>query len=298
MFSAVFASSEDKVKQLIRVIRGLNVAYGVDDEAFRQIVRGRTIADAFDVVDDGRAIYAEAREVVGDEPHLLQQEGNFELYHRHGNVERAEYLFLAAESLAPHDKSIQHSIANLFRRKALQEDNDLLREEYRRRAKGRLADIQQGGKRGAFELNTQLNLMIDELKEILSVSNSERTKEERRVLFDKIREIEKLFNTANMTFASDEHLLATEAVYRTAMNEHPKAIAALSSAFTSNPTQDWIGIRLADLYSSGGDEARAKEILQKVVAKNPGSRRAHLKVGLLLSKSTNEADRGFGIAAF
>lgn len=88
VFSEVLANPEHKFDQIVRIIGGLNVNYSVDQEAFRLMTRGRTVAETFPSVEMGRAIYRTASKIVPDDAYLLHQEGTFELQHSGGGPQQ------------------------------------------------------------------------------------------------------------------------------------------------------------------------------------------------------------------
>jgi tetratricopeptide (TPR) repeat protein/cold shock CspA family protein len=299
VFAEVLKQPEQRLEQIVRIMRGLNIDYTVDREAFNQLARGRNVADSFSSVDMGRAVFKAAREAVGDEPFLRQQEGIFELTHVGGNINRAGECFEAAERLAPNDRSIQHSMANWLRRKALDEPSALMRQELRGRALSKLGNrSSQIRTRNSFEINTRLNVLIDELKEALPAPDAKSDKVKERVWVDKMRAVEEELVHAHQRFPNDEHLLMTEVAYRQSIADEPRAQTALERAFSANPRLEWIAVRLADVYEGRGELTTATAVLVKVTTENPGAKQAHLRLGRIRSRSSAVEERAVALQHF
>jgi len=299
VFNEALKDPERRLEQIVRIIRGINIDYTVDREAFNQLVRGKNVIESFASVEIGRALYKAAKESIGNDPVLLHQEGMFELNHRGGSLSRAGDCLDNAERIAPHDKSIQHSIANMLRRKAQIEPNSLRRKEFRSRARVKLNKLQSGNTfRHSYEINTRLGLLIDEIKEEIFSSTTNLDTSSERTWIDKMEEIEKQFVQAHQKFPEDEHILAMEASYRQSINDEPRVRAALERAFTLNPRLEWIGVRLADQFESRGDLKSSLEVLNKVTNENPSAKQAHLRLGKIRSRSTKVEERQMALQHF
>ncbi len=299
VFAEILKEPERRLEQLIRILAGLNIDYTVDREAFNQMVRGRSVADTFPSVEMGRAIFKAAKDSAGQDPFVLHQEGIFEMAHDGGSMTRAGELLARAEELASYDKSIQHSVANWLRKLALDENNPLKRQELRKRALEKLTSLQSGSRtRHSYEINTRLNVLIDELKEALPTAGSGEDKKAERVWVEKIREIEEELVHAHQRYPNDEHLLMTEVAYRTAIADAPRAQAALERAFQANPRQEWIAVRLADLYERREDPAAATSVLLRATTENPVAKQAHLRLGKIRAASASPEERAMALQHF
>src|SRR5262249_43373563 len=70
-----------------------------------------------------------------------------------------------------------------------------------------------------------------------------------------------------------------------------KALAALERAFSLNPRQDWLAVRLAKRYQASGDDKKALEVIQRCLKGNPDSKAAHLRAAHLIRRSAGDKDR-------
>lgn len=92
-------------------------------------------------------------------------------------------------------------------------------------------------------------------------------------------------------FPLNEHLLAMEAEYRQVVDQYGAAEMALRKAFSANPRQDWIAIRLAKTLEHTGKREEARDVLIKCLQENPTSKKAHFELAMLYMEHGSSADR-------
>jgi hypothetical protein len=135
VFGRILNKQEERFDQYIRCLKELNIDYTSDREAFRQMVRGRSLLDLFTNYDLVVEVFKVAQAQVGDDASLLHQMALYEMHRPNGNMNEAMELLTKATKLAPHDVTIKHSIAE---QRLLQADNartQLEREKYIREAR-------------------------------------------------------------------------------------------------------------------------------------------------------------------
>lgn len=294
VFEQVLGQQEERFEQIFKVFSGINVDYASDNEALRNLIRGRRVAEEFQTIEVARKIYECAHNMASNDAYVFHQEGVLELNHAKGDLSRAERCFKNAEELAPYDKSIQHSIALALRQRANAEQNVLLKRDLRERAIRKLRNLSNRGERHAYELTAHVNVLIDQLKDALPVGDSDgETEAEKRVWMKMMRNVEQEINLGHQLFPNDEHVLNVEATFRELINQQPRAISALESAFEKNPRQEWIGLRLASRYIDVGEISSAIAVLRKVITEVPAAKRAHYSLARILSEFGDEKDRNF-----
>jgi hypothetical protein len=126
VFERVLAEPERRYDQIVRIMGGMNLDYSSDRSAFSQLVRGHWVAEALRSRELGRSFFEAAARVAPNEGFLLQQRGIYEMEHG-GDLLLAQKYLDQGQSLEPHNRLIQHSLAVLARRQALATDNSLLR---------------------------------------------------------------------------------------------------------------------------------------------------------------------------
>lgn len=75
------------------------------------------------------------------------------------------------------------------------------------------------------------------------------------------------------------------------MQNEPRAIEALETAFNANPRSDVVATRLAQYYLRSGKRNEAEEIFKKCLEQNPGSKRVHLELAKMLLDTNEESHK-------
>ncbi len=281
VFDRALAEPEARYDQLVRIMAGMNLDFSSDRMAFSQLVRGHTVAEAFRSKELARAFYDVAIRLAPREAFLLQQRGIFEM-DGNGALGIAERYLSEAQSLEPHNRSIQHSLAILARKQALAATNPLLRQQLRKRAKAIVRPTLGATQESSYGYHTLAQIALDELRDILAdVDNVEPDRMLERSIVDTTREIERYVQEGLQKFPLNEHLLALESDYRTTVNQSAKAEAALRKAFSANPRQDWIATRLAKILDATGKHDEAKSVLVRCLQDNPTNKSVHFNLALL-----------------
>ena len=279
---------ERRFDQVVRIMAGMNLDYSSDRTAFSQLVRGHGIEEAFRSRELGRTFFDAAARVAPDEAFLFQQRGIFEM-EEGGSLTLAQEHLERAESLEPHSRSIQHSLAVLARRQALATPNKLLRDRLRDKARARVAPLVGLNAEHSYGYHTAAQIALDELHELLSDELDDQMTERRIV--ELVRDVENFISEGLQKFPLNSHLLSLEADYLRLMQQHGKAEAALTKAFTANPRQDWIAIRLARMLDGTGRREDAKTVLVRCLQNNPNNRRVHFQLAMLYMGQSSESQR-------
>ena len=133
-------------------------------------------------------------------------------------------------------------------------------------------------------------MAIDELRELVAKFGESTNS---TALVAATREAETAVEKGRTEFPQGPEILAAEADLRDVLDQAPKALAALERAFSLNPRQDWLAVRLAKRYQSGGDEKKARDVIQRCLGKNADSKVAHLQAAHLLRRSSGDTDGVF-----
>ena len=94
VYRQVCPDDETKARQFIRLIEGLDVGYSSDKRALEEMTRGRSMAESFAAVSEGRAIYEKAISIAPRQAFLYQQWAIFEMNHAQGSPVFAETYFI------------------------------------------------------------------------------------------------------------------------------------------------------------------------------------------------------------
>jgi tetratricopeptide (TPR) repeat protein len=294
LFEQALKDPEQRFNQIVRVLRGINLDYTSDETAFRLLTRGRTVTQMFTSQELGRRFYDVGEEVLPNDPFLLQQRGIFEMAHKGGSLELAETYIQKATALKPSDRSIRHSQATLAREQALTATIPLHRARLRMRARDMLSGLIASDAANPYDFHTKALVAVDELRDLLSETAYGPIDQmaERRLL-DAVRDAQLAISNGLQHFPENDRLLTVDADFLELINQHDEAETALRKAFTSNPRQDWIAVRLSRKYLARKDTPRALEILNECLNNNPGSKLAHLEMAKLRMASGDIKERSF-----
>lgn len=284
VFNQVLSDQNHRYDVIVSLLRAMNPEYTSDADTFASIIRGRNVAQMFASVELGRLLYDAAHDVSPNESHVLHQRAIFEMRHQGGSLDLADrYAAEAAElNRNPSNFSINHTRADIARRKAEKSNDPILKEALRRDARSRLATASND----EYYLHTKALLAIDELKELLEEAEERPSKSVDRQIVESVREAELAIQNGQQISPESTEMLTAEAKLRECLKQHKQADAALEKAFELNRRQDWLAVQLARRYSANDEnETRARQVLSLCLMENPGSKTAHLAYAKSLMKS-------------
>ena len=273
VFQNVLIKPEDRFDQIIRILNGMNIDYSSDETAFRSLIRGRSIMNVFSSYELGRRFYDHAVQFVENSPHLFQQRAVFEMNHPGGNLQKAEESLKIALDIAPYNKGIQHTFANLKRLLANQTNNTLLRDKLRKDSKQYLYSLARSDAQTAHGFHTLILVLKDQLRDLLDSKDEDNFDQlEEKVVVDLARNIESKIQEGQQRFPNEELLLTAEIEFLNLLKEDGRAFEALRQAFEKNPRSEWIAIHMSRWFSDNGEHDSAKDVLLRCAKANPGGK--------------------------
>lgn len=289
VFETVLDRPADRSEQLVRIVRNLDIDYTTDEAAFRQILRGKVLAELFS--DRGLAlrVFEAARESGAQVSVVEHQRAVFEMNHKNGSLEEAlRAIERAVDAQDYQDKAVQHTKANILREIALKAPQRLVREKLREDAK-EIISKSLSTSRVAHPFATMARLLMDDLKDKLQEDFAEDSdisaaELRDRAIADLIRRTEEAIRTGLQRFHDDVYLLDIEAALARVLEDEKRALSALSKAFKANPGKEFIAVRYAAALAVQGDDAGAVDVLRKSIAGNPTGREAHFALAKNLIK--------------
>lgn len=286
VFLRVLKNVEERFDCYIRCLKALNITYAVDWKAFWQMIRSRNLLDLFPDLQMVKAIFAAAKETVGEDAHLLHQMGIYEMNRPNGDLSEASRLLSRASDLAPHDSSIKHSIAEHRLKAAERSRTPLEKSKLLKDAANISAGLVRGESTDSYAHHTLVKVEIRELEDGLSAGAPE-------------SEIEKLIKDAESTlfdaqqeFPGDSYLLDAESRLAEILKDNERATRALAKAFEANPRNEIVAVRLARQLEGTGQAQKASDVLRKSLEANPSSRRLRYTFARLLMRTTPEDGEG------
>ena len=293
VFLLTLSDSEERYEQLIRILQGVNIDYSSDNEAFRALIRGKSISDLFGSYELGRRIYEYVRRLVGADAHILQQRALFEMHHQGGSLSTADDNLSQALDIAPYDRTIKHTYANLKRMQANDTTNSLLKSKLRVDSKRYLRTLVDRETRTSHAYHTLALVLLDDLRDLLENKKfGEIDEMDEKQIVTLVRDIELHIREGQQRFPDEDRLLSAEVMFRELLKEDVRAIQILRNAFEKNPRSEWVAVRMGKRLVETGDVEEAKQVLEKCARENPGSKAVNFALARLHLEYGREDERG------
>lgn len=277
VFERVLTDNQDRIDEYMRIISEIDYDYSSDREAFHGIVKAKDLAELFNDPQTVRNLYSKAKERVGLQPWLLQQEAIFEMNCPGGSIDKASRLLDDAIRISPNDRLILHSLAELFLRRSKNSENPIEKRSFRDKARQQTISLMDSGHISSYPYHTLIKIDLDELADII-IEGDEPT------IGRSIKQLQKTIDSATQRFPEDPFLASAEADFLKIINENDKAQKALKRAFDANKGSPYIAIRLASLYEFTGNIDQAITTLEDSLEINPNSKEVNFKIAKLLQK--------------
>ena len=290
-FESAFRDPESRANQIIRIIKNMNIEYESDEIAFRELIRGKTMAEAFSEKQLCVNIFEAAKESGAPLSYILHQRAILEINHPSGTLKNALNIARDSEANAVSEKGIDnrailHTKAIILQRLAKESDSIPEKEKFRQDSK-HLLKKQLPTSKTSHAHSALISVLIDELEDKLShiSSGSEDTGDlTSQAITNLIREIDELLEEGLRRFPSDEQLKSEEARLAQNLKHQRRAQSALETAFNKNKGNAFVAVRLARFYQDSGDTQKAQNTLDECLRVNPTEKRAHLQYAKLLRK--------------
>jgi tetratricopeptide (TPR) repeat protein len=288
VFEQVLVDQDARFQKYITVISNLDVDFESDRQVFKALTNARKLMETFKDVEKIRSIYEVAYENLGEEPALLQQESIFEMNAHGGNFEKAEVLLKKAHQLDPDNCFIAHSKAEFLLRKAITTSQSLVRKKLLATAMEVCNDIikSKKNKNISHGYHTLLKIYLFEIKTLFQESVDAVNQE---LLETKIREFEKLSSKAIQNFPNESFLLDVESSFNELLDNIPKALESLETAFNINKRSPYLATRLSNYYIENNNLEAALSTLQESISLNLGNKDLNFRYARLLMKKSPEA---------
>jgi tetratricopeptide (TPR) repeat protein/cold shock CspA family protein len=276
VFEKILVNPSDRFNEYVRVVKSLNRSFNSDNQAFRILVRARTLHEYFPRYEDVRDIFRVAEESNGRDAFLCQQMANYERIRPNGNLRLAFALLEEARKLDPRDMSIVHTLAELTRTQAETSETALERRRYRTQAVALLRPLLETAT-AAYARGTLTKLAIDELEDTLTDKDSSD-----RAIDDAVRIVEKQLEAAAQTLPADHFVRLQEERFARLLDDDKRALRALKAANDANSRDPYIARRLALIYKKRGQMDLARQCIETALASNRGDKLLNFALGELI----------------
>lgn len=299
VFALAIKDPDTRSHQLVRMISKIDLDYSSDNRAFFELIRGRRLASLFDRKELALNVFEAAEKTSAPAGFLAHQRANLELNHPTGNLDVAmTYLReaeVATQSTGYRDASIQHTKANLLRKRALNAPSALEKGRYRAEARTILKP-QLAMKENSYPVHLYGQILLDEIKDYflqngkLSVDFTEATGAQDESIVRVVNELNQLIDQHMSRHPGDGPMTLLRSEFLRRIGEHPSAISVLERFHKGNPNNTAISRVLAEALSTGHELERGIEILRATVLATPGDAAANLVFAKLLIRQNEEAN--------
>ena len=268
VFIRVLSDRVDRLHEYVNIVGRLNLSYNTDREAYKGLIRAKSLHELFPAFEDVQQIFRVALSIGKDDAYLYQQRANYERIRPNGNLEDAERYLRVARELEPRNNAIIHTLAEVYRLKAEKSENKIIKTKYREQARSLIKSIMGRGRDDQYPKVTMVKMAIDDVKDLLNAHDSND-----KEIDDAIREVERLLEQEVQYSAHKQYLLTLEADFSELLTNHPRSLAALERAFELNPRDPYIANRLSRAHIKQNNIEGAKKILSEALASNRGDLR-------------------------
>ncbi|GGF70525.1 SIR2 family NAD-dependent protein deacylase [Wenyingzhuangia marina] len=283
VFEQVLIDQESRYEKYISIISKLDIDYDSDKQVFIALTNAKKLMEVFRDPNKIRELYNIAYENIGEQAALMQQESIFEMNHNDGDLEKANMLLNRAHEIEPKNSSIAHSKAEFLLRKATNNSQNLVIKSLLKSSKDICQDIISNKKNRniVHAYHTLLKIYILELEKFLEENNSS-------LIEKKIQDFEKTLAKAMQNYPNESFLFDAEASFNNLLDNSPKALASLKSAFEVNKRSPYLAIRLSNYYIDNDNIENALIILKESIDINVNSKDLNFKYAILLMKKNSE----------
>lgn len=275
VFRGICNEDSKRLQQLLRMVRSLDVGYASDRIAFERLSRGHALIKSFAKAEEIRNLFKAISEL-SPEAFVLQQWAIFESSHKDGDIEIARENIEEALNIEPHNPTIQHTDAEVFRKAANQAPSHTAAQAYRKLARERLDDIKNG--KNKYVLATRAKLIIDELESFAGIDSEANSD----LVLDKTKSLELLLTEAQKLYPDDAEFHLCEAKIQKIFRDKRAARAALEKAYKVGAGKKSVPTRLARAYLDEGNRDKALATLLDSMEQNPDDKRIRFELGKLL----------------
>ncbi len=291
VYEEILSSVDERFDNMMRIVGKLNPAYSYDREVLAQLIRAGNLADIFKDRLKGEAVYEAALRSVGRESFILQQWGIYEmrLGEDSGTLDRAERLLTEALELAPNNRAIQHSLAELSLARSKVARDEIERDSWRRQAESQAQALANAGQ-NSYAHHTLAKAAIAAVRDGLEKTEGSDDELSQEALSQAIKHAEDVLKNGLQLFPNDDRLLGEEAELGKILRNADRALRALERAFKINPRSELIARRLGRVLRAKDRLRDAIDVLRQALEQNPGSQSLHYDLAQAVREEKPDAD--------
>lgn len=292
VFALAIRAPEARAEQLIRIISKIDLEYSSDKKAFFELVKGRYLADLFEKKELALSVFEAAERMGAPQSFLLHQRAILELNHRTGNIDiAAEFLKkaeVANQNNGYRDSAIQHTKANLLRKKGQAASSSIERERHRSDARAILA-TQLNRKDSSYPQHLLGQILLDELKDSFKIYDVTDQPDLHEVAIMRVTaELTRLIDETIRKDPGDAQMTLLRSEFLKVMGKQPKAIEVLERFHKSTPENSAITRVLGEALYSANKLDEGIAVLREAVLASPSDKLASLSLAKMLIKKDED----------
>ena len=210
---------------------------------------------------------------------MLHQMAIYEMNRPNGNFKKATEYLARARSLAPHDVTLTHSLAELQLRKAETAKSSLEHQTYLEEAQDLARTLTAASTDGSYGFHTLAKVQLTKLRRLM-----EREKEAWSDLefSDAVKAAEEVIQQGLQKYPDDPYLLVAESELGDLLADDNRAETALQAAFSRNTSNPFIVGRLAKLLVKKGLVDDAVKVYKSSIDSGINDKQVHFGYAKLL----------------
>jgi len=284
VFRKVLVDPVAKSDQLVRIVSCLNINYSIDRQSMLDIIGSRGLAESFADKLLGHKVLDAAKLAGLDLESVEEHRALFETHHPAGDIRAA---FSAVEraisaSGGRPSRATLHVKAIVLRRLAgLPGISEVERDKRRQEALGILNGLMTD-QRDPHPFHVKAELLLDDLQERLDNASDLGDAVTGRQVAELVRDAERTLQQAGQLFIGNSYIATASSRLADILENHPKALSILETAFRQNQQNTFVAIRLARQYRKRRDFPAATEVLRRAVSLNPNNKDVHYMLAQIL----------------
>ena len=267
VFAHSLIDEHDRFDIYLKLIDSLDIGYSADRTAFRALIKFRSLSELFNNIDNIDKLYDKAHSICGHDDFYYQQRAIFNMRSSKRKFTLAEELLHQAEKYGSHNKSIEHTWAELELARA-NSSKGLERDRYFNRAEELAIKLTGRNSDSSHGYDTLCKIALLKLTEALEKDDDE-------LITESTKKAESVIRESMQVYPDDEHLHSNEAKLATLLTDNKRAKEALEKAFVINPSNGYLAGSLSKIYLKLGDVPNAKKVLERLIETNPSDKTAY-----------------------
>ena len=278
VFERALHREDDRFELYLSLIKALDIGYDSDRKAYRSLIKAKNLIELFPNHDKVRSIYDAVEPASRNDAFYFQQRAIYEMKRDNPNLNQAYQLLKTAARLAPNDRFITHSIAELELQRAETSRNPREVEHHLETALDTASLLTGKNAESAHGYHTICKVALKIVREQIETSE-----DNEQVIYEGVKKAEEYLQKALERFPDDQYLLDIESKLAEIIGTSKKAIDALNKAFSRNPLNPYIARRLSNLHENVGDYSKARDVLMECINELPNQKAVNAAIARLLT---------------